>query len=97
MGGSGLVVGEASGPSGGSAGILGAGWHPAKRKTVVMQTSRPIVVRRSIAFITTRIDLGSAPNSLSDLKLERNLYAFQSDHFSHEERGNLRKKRNFWQ
>jgi hypothetical protein len=55
MGGSVLVVGEASGPSGGSAGMFGRGWHPRKRKNVVMQRSRAIVVRRNIVFISTRM------------------------------------------
>jgi hypothetical protein len=53
MGGSVLVVGEASGPSGGSAGMFGGGWHPGKRKSVVMERSRAMVVRRNIGFIST--------------------------------------------
>jgi hypothetical protein len=92
MGGSVLVVGEASGPSGGSAGILGAGWHPAKRKTVGMQRSRAIVVRRNIAFIVVLPVI-----NLSNFKLDRNVYAFQLEQCPHEECGNLRKKTHFWQ
>lgn len=81
MGGSVLVVGEASGPSGGSAGMLGGatgvGRHPAKRKSVVMQRSRAMVVRRNIVFISTIKDLGVLSiNNLSDLQPERNVYAF---------------------
>jgi hypothetical protein len=57
MGGSVLVVGEASGPSGGSAGMFGGttgvGRHLGKRKSVVMQRSRAMVVRRNIVFIST--------------------------------------------
>jgi hypothetical protein len=80
MGGSVLVVGEASGPSGGSAGMLGGatgvGRHPGKRKSVVMQRSRAMVVRRNIVFISTIKMSGFFPYNLSDLQPERNVYAF---------------------
>jgi hypothetical protein len=54
-GGSVLIIGEASGPSGGGSGIFAGenGWHVANNKAAIRPGSNAMVVGRSIVFIGT--------------------------------------------